>query len=47
MPGSSESICIYCGNPAKKVRDGEHIIQQAIGGSYHHRNIWSAGLQSL
>jgi hypothetical protein len=24
--------CIYCGNPAPGVREGEHIVQKAIGG---------------
>ncbi len=32
MAEIADRICIYCGKPAKGVRDGEHIVQKAIGG---------------
>ena len=33
MAQSVQRICIYCGEPALKVKRGEHIIPEAIGGS--------------
>jgi hypothetical protein len=28
-----QKLCIYCGNPVGKVKKGEHIIPEAIGGA--------------
>jgi hypothetical protein len=33
MVQPTQRICIYCGEPALKVKRGEHIIPEAIGGS--------------
>jgi hypothetical protein len=33
MAEIGDRLCIYCGKPAKQIRDGEHIIPQVIGGA--------------
>ena len=36
---STERLCLYCGNPTGKVRKGEHLIPDAIGGTLATKDV--------
>jgi hypothetical protein len=39
IPEPARPRCIYCGGEVTKVRDGEHVIQEALGGKPTLKNV--------